>query len=242
MIRPDITFATQQCAQFNNAPTRKHELAVKRICRYLMKTKDKGLILKPDKEKGLECHVDADWAGSWSQSSSHDSLSTHSRTGFIISYAGCPIQWKSKIQPIIALSTAEAKYIALSTALREVISIIHLLDYLKKQGFPINHSTPKFTCKTFENNQSCIKMATDHRTRPRSKRFALRLHHFRSHTMNNTITIQHIDTKSQIADIFTKPLPHGQYEVLRKKIMHWWFHSYIRLYSFHITREWEKNV
>ena len=60
MIRPDITFATQQCAQFNNAPTRKHELAVKRICRYLMKTKDKGLILKPDKEKGLECHVDAD--------------------------------------------------------------------------------------------------------------------------------------------------------------------------------------
>ena len=24
--------------------------------------------------------------------------------------------------------------------------------------------------------------------------------------------------------------------------MHWWLHSYIRLYSFHITREWEKNV
>ena len=221
MIRPDITFATQQCARFNNNPTREHEMAVKRICRYILCTKDKGLILKPDSTKGLECHVDADWAGAWSQLSNHDPLSTHSRTGFIISYAGCPILWKSKLQPLIALSTTEAEYIALSTALREVISIIHLLDHLKQQGFPIHSSTPKFTCKTFEDNQSCIKLATDHRTRPRSKHFALRLHHFRSYVLNKTISIEYIDTKSQTADMFTKPLAKDQFRTLRHKLMHW---------------------
>ena len=73
------------------APTRQHELAIKGICRYLFKGKDKCLILKPDNNKGLECHVDADWAGLWSQISSDDLLSPCSRIAFFISYAGCPI-------------------------------------------------------------------------------------------------------------------------------------------------------
>ena len=42
MIRPDITFLVQQCARFCNDPKQDHEEAVKRICRYLLKTKDKG--------------------------------------------------------------------------------------------------------------------------------------------------------------------------------------------------------
>jgi hypothetical protein len=49
MVRPDTTMATQQCARFCNDPKREHEEAVKRICRYLLKTKGMGLILKPDK-------------------------------------------------------------------------------------------------------------------------------------------------------------------------------------------------
>ena len=85
-------------------------------------TRDKGIILRPNKSKGLECYVDADWAGAWTFSSSFDPLSTHSRTGFVILYAGCPILWKSKIQSITALSTTKAEYIALSSALREVIA------------------------------------------------------------------------------------------------------------------------
>ena len=64
IVRPDITFATQQCARFCNNPGRDHEEAIKRICRYLLKTKSQGLTLRPDKSKGLECFVDADWAGS----------------------------------------------------------------------------------------------------------------------------------------------------------------------------------
>ena len=143
MIRPDITMAVQQCARFNNNPKKSHEEAVKRICRYLLRTKHRGLILKPDKSKGLECYVDADFAGSWSSHSSHDPLSVHSRTGFCIFYAGCPILWKSKIQSIIALSTTEAEYVALSSALREVIPIIKLLEDLSARGFPVQRKNSK---------------------------------------------------------------------------------------------------
>ena len=40
----DIAMATHQCARFNNDPKLSHERAVKRICKYLLDAKDKGII------------------------------------------------------------------------------------------------------------------------------------------------------------------------------------------------------
>jgi len=129
--------------------------------------------------------------------------------------------WKSKMQPLIALSTTEEEYIALSSALREVIGIIHLLEELEQQGFHTHNVTPKITCKTFEDNMSCIKIATSHRIRPRTKHLSLRLHHFRTHVVNKMITIDHIHTKDQIANILTKPLPRVQFSKICEQLMSW---------------------
>ena len=101
------------------------------MCRYVLKTRDKGLVLRPYKSKGLECFVDADWAGSWKHRSSNDPLSSYSRTGYYITYAGYPLMWTCKMQILIALSITEAKYIALLSTLIEVIGIIHLLEELE---------------------------------------------------------------------------------------------------------------
>jgi hypothetical protein len=221
MIRPDLTFSVQQCARFCNFPNKPHEEAVKRICRYLLRTKDKGLVLKPDPTRGLECFVDADWAGSWQHRSSADPLSAHSRTGYVIMYAGCPIIWASKMQSLVALSTTEAEYIALSSSLREVIYVINLLNELQGRGFRMNNATPVVKCKVFEDNRSCLEIATNHRTRPRTKHLSVRLHHFRSHVMAKTINIEHVSTKEQVADIFTKPLPRDQFRKLRAPLMGW---------------------
>jgi len=40
--RPDISFAVHQCTRFSQSPGRVHELAVKRIIRYLKGTRTKG--------------------------------------------------------------------------------------------------------------------------------------------------------------------------------------------------------
>ena len=82
---------------------------------------------------------------------------------------------------------------------------------------------PQVVCKVFEDNRSCIEIATNHRTRPRTKHLSVRLHHFRSHVVAKTITIRHISTKHQIADMFTKPLPRDQFHVLRSRLMNWSF-------------------
>ena len=83
----------------------------------------------------------------------------------------------------------------MSSALREVIGIVHLLEELEQQGFQIHKVTPKITCKTFEDKMSYIKIVTSHRARPRTSHLSLRLHHDRSHVLNKVIAIQRISTK-----------------------------------------------
>jgi hypothetical protein len=136
-------------------------------------------------------------------------------------YAGCPIVWASKMQSLISLSTTEAEYIALSSSLREVIAIINLMNELTSRKFNFPFPTPTVRCKVFEDNMSCIEIATNHRSRSRTKHLSVRLHHFRSHILNKTITIEHINTKEQSAGMFTKPLGREQFGKLRTKLMRW---------------------
>ena len=218
--RPDIAMATHQCARFCIDPKLSHEQAVKRIVRYLLDSKDKGLIFRPDLSKGLECYVDADFAGGWRDGDQESPESVLSRTGFVIIYAGCPVTWTSKLQSEIALSTTESEYIALSTAMREVIPFLNLMQEISEL-FPISDKKPVFKCTVYEDNESCIKVAQSPKFTPRTKHIAIKYHHFRRFVKDGTIELQSIDTKEQIADIFTKPLPEGSFVYLRKQLMGW---------------------
>ena len=218
--RPDIAMATHQCARFNAIPKLCHERAVKRICKYLLGTMDKGIVYRPDPTRGLECHVDADFAGGWDSGDTSNPESVLSRTGFVISYAGCPIYWRSKLQSEIALSTTESEYIALSMAMREVLPFLNLMSEIQ-QFLPMHKSEPKFFCTVWEDNRSCIKVAESPKFTPRTKHIALKYHHFRRFVSDGTIRIQPIDTLEQTADILTKPLDGVKFTYLRKKLCGW---------------------
>lgn len=218
--RPDISMAVHQCARFNANPMLCHEKAVKYIARYLLATSDKGIHYKPDPSKGLECYVDADFAGGWSSGDHTNPECVLSRTGFVIMYAGCPITWCSKLQTEIALSTTEAEYIALSQSMREIIPFMNLM--MEVGGiFELHNPTPKLHCKVFEDNRSCIRVAESPRFTPRTKHIAIKYHHFRKHVADKTIQIFPIDTKDQLADIFTKPLDRIIFTKLRLLLMGW---------------------
>ena len=63
--RPDISMAVHQCARFCVDPKITHERAIMRIGKYLLGSKDRGVKFSLDSSRGLECYVDADFAGSW---------------------------------------------------------------------------------------------------------------------------------------------------------------------------------
>ena len=201
--RSYLSFSVHQCARFSSNPKLSHERALKRIVRYLKGTKDKGIILTPNPSRGLECFVDADFAGGYTKETADDPVSVFRRTGYYIIYFGCPVIWISKLQSEICLSTVEAEYIALSQAMRDVIPFI---DQTKEMDhiFLQCSSPPMVKCTVFEDNNGALELATTPRYHPRTKHIAIKYHHFREHVKNGIIKIVSIDTKEQIADQFTK--------------------------------------
>ena len=62
-------------------------MALKRIGRYLLKTVEKGIILKPTSDLTIDCYVDADFAGLWNQEDHNDDNCVKSRTGYVYALA-----------------------------------------------------------------------------------------------------------------------------------------------------------
>ncbi len=220
--RPDIAFATHTCARFSSNPREEHGKAVRWLVRYLKGTRDKGLELKPDATKSLEVHVDSDFAGAWDPKvATIDRDTARSRHGYVITFAGIPISWKSQLQTEIALSTTEAEVTGLSYALREAIPIIELLKEMQRKGFDVNPATPKIHCRVFEDNSGAIEIASFPKARPRTKHLNNRLWHFRSYVDNGEITIRHIKSEDQRADILNKSVNQNLFEKHRLVIMGW---------------------
>ena len=218
--RPDIACIVHQCARFSINPKKQHSAAIRWLAKYLKGTQNQGMLLKPDKTKGLELYVDADFAGNWDPAETDDIDTARSRHGFCIKYANCIIHWKSQLQREIALSSTESEYTGLSYAIRDVIPIINLLEEIATR-----HNLPKIDSKlfvkVFEDNAGAIEMANDHKYRPRTKHLNNRIHHFRQYIESGKIKVVKIDTKDQEADILTKPLPVQQFEKLRKLLLNW---------------------
>ena len=223
--RPDIAFAVHQCARFTFNPRRSHEEAVKHIVRYLIGTQDQGLIINPSNDLSIELFVDADFAGLWAVEDKHDPNSVRSRTGFTIMIGNTPVIWQSKLQSEISLSTFESEYIALSTALRDLIPFKNLLTEISLGIGLCPHITSSINSTIWEDNAACEKLANlePPRMTPRSKHFAVKYHWFREflHDDNNNMNLKKIDSKNQIADIMTKGLTKEPFVYLRKLLMGW---------------------
>ena len=84
--RPDISYSVNCAARFTFCPKRSHEAALKHIGRYLLKTRDKGLVLTPSDDLNIDAYPDADFAGLYGYEDSSDPVCVRSRTGFVITY------------------------------------------------------------------------------------------------------------------------------------------------------------
>ena len=91
-------------------------------------TKKEVIIYNPYNSKGLEWYVDAYFAGSWQEADANDADNVMSRNGMVIMYADFPIFWRSSLQTEISLSNTKAEHIALSSALRQVLHMMTIME------------------------------------------------------------------------------------------------------------------
>jgi hypothetical protein len=172
--RLDCSFATNQCARYTFAPTRKHEKALIQIGWYLKGMLDKGLILLPSKTLHINCYPDSDFDGLWKYEDYQDPHCGQSRTGYVITLANCPILWSRKFQTEIAFSTMEAEYIALSTSSKDLFPIINLtVELCLALNFQLK-SNVDLHVKIHEDNVGALTLGLLelHRMTPCSKHYA----------------------------------------------------------------------
>jgi hypothetical protein len=116
--RPDITYAVIALSLYNSRPLTVHLTAAKRVLRYLKTTRTAKVHYSTDGVTELHGYTDADWAG--------DSADRKSQGVYTFIMGGAAVSWQSRKQPLIALSTLEAEYIACSDAVRETKWLLQL--------------------------------------------------------------------------------------------------------------------
>ena len=220
--RPDLQFAVHQAARFTHNPKHSHAQAVKRIVRYLVSTRERGTIFKPNLDEGLDCYVDADFAGLYGYEDEQDPVSVRSRTGFTLTLFGCPVVWSSKLQSEITLSSTAAEYVAFSMAMRDMLPMRALL---KEVGDKLDLkflNTSLIRSTVFEDNQGCLSLVNVPKMSPRNKYLALKYHFFCSEIGEDKgVLAKWITSKEQKEDIFTKGLPVAQFQSIRKLLIGW---------------------
>jgi hypothetical protein len=221
--RPDIAFAVHQCARYTHCPKLIHEQALKHIGRYLLGTRERGLIIEPSQELKVDLYVDAAFAGLWGYEDKQDPSCVKSRTGFVVFVGDCPVLWGSKMQTEIALSTMESEYIALSEAMKQLIVLKRLVIAISLAVQLDPQETCNIWSTVYEDNAGALILANMEppRMTPRSKHYAIKYHWFREELKPNKVKIVPIGTNDQVADIFTKSLGTTKFEELRKKLMGW---------------------
>ena len=134
--RPDLAFAVSALSKYNSCPITTHHSAMGRVLRYLQATKNTGILYKRvSKISAMPepiCYTDSDWAG--------DRDKRQSTGGFVVVLCGGAVSWKTRKQDIVALSTTEVEYIALTEASKEVIWMRRLLHEIKTRDIE-SHST-----------------------------------------------------------------------------------------------------
>ena len=203
--RPDITYAVSQVCRFGQDPKKSHAAAVKTILRYLKKTSNKGIIVKPlGKQLNLDLYVDADFCGLFGSEDPRDANSVRSRTGYIAMLCGWPITWKSQLQSHLSQSTLEAEYSALSSALCVFLPLKRLIQEMieKTKCKPLENTRVHAT--VFEDNQSTYFLATNQRITSRTKYLLAKWHWFWDCYNKGDFAIVKCPTDKQRSDYLTK--------------------------------------
>eukprot|EP00043_Microstomoeca_roanoka_P020364 m.246374 g.246374 ORF g.246374 m.246374 type:complete len:1365 (-) comp17152_c1_seq2:996-5090(-) len=206
--RPDIAYAVGVLCRYMDRYTRDHWLAAKHVVRYLKGTRTSGIVYERRADVAqplsIECFSDASFGT--------DALTGRSTTGFTCFIHGCLVSWNSRLQPTVALSTAEAEYMAISAAAQDVQFLVQLLEDVGEQlELPVVINT---------DNQPAIRIGTDKATKPRSKHIRVRHHYIRELVDEGNLTLQHCPGTRMIADALTKPLArqlfcqHGQHLIV----------------------------
>ena len=205
--RPDIAYAVSVLSQFMHAPRLPHWKAVKRLLRYLQFTKDHKLHYGVHTPHHFHGYTDSNWAG--------DKGDRRSTCGYVFFLHGGAINWRSRKQKSVALSSVEAEYVAACEAGRDAV---HWRSFLSDLGSPLLVPGPiTIHC----DSQGAIALSKNPEHHDRSKHIDIAYHWIRQQQAEGVIGLEYMNTQLMVADVLTKPLVRDRHAQLTYKLGLW---------------------
>ena len=187
--RPDLLLAVNRLCRHAQNPRVCDGLALKRMLRYISKTRRAELLL-PARSLQIEAHIDASFAS--------DRTDRKSTTGAVVMVGGAIVWAKSGKQSIVTKSSFEAELVALSDMASMVLWVnMFMRDLGFDCGVPI----------IYQDNMSTMKVAEKGLTnKPNTKHIDIRLLWITEVIKNGAVVLKYKKTDEMIADGMTKPL------------------------------------
>ena len=191
--RPDICYVVNLLAQHMASPTLAHLKLCKQVYKYLKGTKDYDLKFQKSKNGlFLEGWTDSDWGSSPDRRSISGYCYQLNDNGALISWGSCK-------QRIVALSSTEAEYVAVTDAMKEG-------NFLRQLLADMTGSKRKII-RLHADNQGAIALSKNAVHHKRTKHIDIRYHFIRYEVDNKIVYLVYVPTGKNTADMFTKPLP-----------------------------------
>lgn len=200
--RPDISLAVNIEARSTESPNVNDVTNVKRTLRYLKSTPDIGVFYKSNGNVDtLIVYSDSDYAG--------DVESRRSTTGYVCFLNGGPIAWCSPRQPIVALSSTEAEFIAAAESIKEVLYLKSLIEEMCGNQLRVVLNV---------DNTSAMSLIKTGKFNMRSKHIDVRYYFIVEKFNEKVFELEHCASEHQIADVFTKPLLANKFKKFRDTV------------------------
>ena len=221
---PDISYAINKLGSYTANPSLEHYGSLKCILRYLAGTRDYGITYKKPSGQNNEANLFHGLARNYEPGDYGENNIFHgfadaafanadnyrSTTGYVFLAAEGAITWKSKKQTIIAMSSTESEYVALSEAGREAFWLRNLYDEL---GFPqVGPTVIK------SDNEGSVILSHNPQFHVCTKHIEIRHHWIQDLVNDKILDVQGCRDPEQTADILTKPLPKPKHQRHRREM------------------------
>ena len=190
--RPDISYGVGRLSRYLNDFDQTHWKAALYLLGYLQTTKDKELIFQRKTQPGgvqISCFTDAAWAD--------DKDTRKSTAGYLVYINDTLICWKSTREKTIALSTAEAEYLA---AIMGMKAVLHIQNLLKELGIKETHKPIVW----IDNTAALSILQGESNNYSKTRHMDLKAKWAKHHIIEGKMEARWINTKEQRADVMTK--------------------------------------
>ena len=180
---PDLTYSVSYLSRFMDKPSSDHLAAAKRILRYLKGTMNFCLMYnRGDRDLTITGYSDSEFSG--------DINNRKSTSGQIFFMGGLPITWNSVKQRVVALSTCDAEYIAVSSAACQSFWILRLIKELV--------SVKENLVKILVDKKSALELTRNPVHHSRSKHIDTRHHFIRDCIEEGLIKLEYVRTEDHV--------------------------------------------